>query len=192
VSFPCLGPPDCKHLDLLIAKKPGDLPVSDKVRITENTVDIKLGEGLWKTASNLTPYRQDIIDARQGVAGTPAVIEEGKNADSPFAPDSYRIENGYVTAGKGCMMRPTWENLKTQPIPTPFEITSRIAAVDEEMGIVWVRMDFGKNSMGVGPEADKQSLIVWEAFKVYDGQIPAVEAFMLARPRGRPPGWDAR
>ena len=53
-------------------------------------------------------------------------------------------------------------------------------------------MDFGKNSMGFGAEADKQSLIVWEAFKVYDGQIFAVEAFMLAMPRGTPSGWDAK
>ena len=258
-----------QYLNALIAHKPGNLPVSDKVRFTENAVDLKLGEGIWKTASMLTPYRQDIIDVRQGVAGTHAVIEEGKNtvlllvrlkvvdkkiteietqvtriepggkfsnptelkatreamnlvppkdklnsredairiglkypeglrlgsfvkADTPFSPDSYRIENGYITAGKGCMMRPTCENLKTQPIPTLFEITSRVAAVDEEMGIVWIRMDFGKNSMGVGPEADKQSLIVWEAFKVYDGQIHAVEAFMLAMPRGTPSGWDAK
>jgi hypothetical protein len=228
-----------------------------------------LGEGIWKTASKLAPYRQDVIDVRQGVAGTHAVVEEGKNtvlllvrlevvdkkiteietqvtrmepggkfsnptelkttreamnivppkdklnsreeairigplypeglrvgsfvkADTPFSPDAYRSENGYVMAGKGCMMRPACENIKTQPIPTLFEITSRVAAVDEEMGIVWIRMDFGKNSMGVGPEADKQSLIVWEAFKVYGGQIHAVEAFMLAMPRGTPSGWDAK
>jgi hypothetical protein len=68
-----------QYLDAVIAHKPGNLPVSDKVRFTENTVDMKLGDGIWKTASKLTPYRQDIIDVRQGVAGTHAVIEEGKN-----------------------------------------------------------------------------------------------------------------
>jgi hypothetical protein len=258
-----------KYLDAVIAHKPQGLPVSKNVRFTENTVDTRLGEGIWKTASKLTPYRLDIIDVRQGVIGTHAVIEEGKNtvlllvrlkvekkkiteietqvtrmepggkfsnptelkatreammlvppkdklnsredtakigmkypeglklgsfvkADAPFSPDAYRIENGYVMAGKGCMMKPACENIKTQPIPTLFEITSRVAAVDEEMGIAWIRMDFGKNSMGAGPEADKQSLIVWEAFKVYDGQIHAVEAFMLAMPRGTPSGWDAK
>ena len=87
-------------------------------------------------------------------------------------------------------MQPACLNIKTQPIPTLFEIACRVAAVDEELGIVWVRMDFGKNSMGVGPEADKQSLIVWEYFKVYDGTIHAVEAFMLAMPRETPSGWD--
>lgn len=256
-----------KYLDAVIAHNPDALPVSDNVRFTENTVDTRLGEGIWKTATKLTPYRQDVIDVPQGVVGTHSVIEEGKNtvlllvrlkvvnkkiteietqvtriepggkfssptelktpreamnivppkdklnsrdeavrialkypeglklgsfvkADTPFSPDSYRIENGYITAGKGCMMQPSCLNLKTQPIPTLFEITSRVAAVDEELGIVWVRMDFGKNSMGFGPEADKQSLIVWEYFKVYGGQIHAVEAFMLAMPRGTPSGWD--
>jgi hypothetical protein len=256
-----------KYLDAVIAHDPKGLPLSEKVRFTENTVDTKLGDGIWKTASKLTPYRLDIVDVRQGVIGTHAVIEEGKNtvlllvrlkvenkkiteietqvtrnepggkfssptelkttreamtlvppkgklnsredvvkiglkypeglklgsfvkADTPFSPDAYRIENGYVMAGKGCMMRPACENIKTQPIPTLFEITSRVAAVDEEMGIAWIRMDFGKNSMGFGTEADKQSLIVWEAFKVYDGQMHAVEAFMLAMPRGTPSGWD--
>jgi hypothetical protein len=265
----CLRGIMTKYLDAVIAHNPGTLPLSNKVRATENAVDVKLGEGIWKTATKLTPYRMDIMDVPQGIVGTHSVLEEGQNtvlllvrlkvenkkiteietqvtritpggqfssptelksvrealsfippkdrrnsredlvkiglkypeglklgsfvkADTPFAPDSYRIENGYVMAGKGCMMRPACENIKTQPIPTLFEITSRVAAVDEELGIVWIRMDFGKNSMGVGPEADKQSLIVWEYFKIYDGMIYAVEAFMLPMPRGTPSGWDAR
>jgi hypothetical protein len=113
-------------------------------------------------------------------------------ADTPFGADAYRIENGMIMAGKGCMMRPACENIKTQPIPTLFEIASRVAAVDEELGIAWIRMDFGKNSMGTGAQADKQSLIVWEYFKIYDGKIQAVEAFMLGMPRGTPSGWDEK
>jgi len=256
-----------QYLEALIAQKPETVPVSDDMRYTENTVDIKLGEGIWKSALKMTSYRQDIMDPLWGVVGTHAVLEEGENttlllvrlkvagrkiteietqvtrlepggqfssptelkapreamnvvppedklnsredaieialkypeglklgsfvkADTPFSEDAYRIENGFIMAGEGCMMQPACLNIKTQPIPTLFEITSRVAAVDEELGIVWVRMDFGKNSMGVGPEADKQSLIVWEYFKVYDGMIHAVEAFMLAMPRETPSGWD--
>lgn len=257
------------YLNAVIAHNPAKLPLAKNVRFTENCVDTKLGEGIWKTASTITPYRMDIMDAPQGVVGTHSVITEGDNtvlllvrlkvadkkiteietqvtqitpggpfssptelktvrpamtrvppkekrnsredliriglkypeglklgsfvkSETPFGPDAYRIENGYITAGKGCMNRPACENLKTQPIPTLFEITSRVAAVDEELGIAWIRMDFGKNSMGFGPEADKQSLIVWEYFKIYDGQIQAIEAFMLAMPRGTPSGWDAK
>jgi len=256
-----------QYLDALVAQKPGDVPVSDDMRYTENTVDIQLGEGIWKSALKMTPYRLDIMDTLWGVVGTHTVLEEGENtilllvrlkvvdrkiseietqvtrlepggqfsnptelkapreamtmmppkdkvnsreemikialkypeglrvgsfvkADTHFSEDAYRIENGFIMAGEGCIMQPACLNIKTQPIPTLFEITSRVAAVDEELGIVWVRMDFGKNSMGVGEEADKQSLIVWEYFKVYDGTIHAVEAFMLAMPRETPSGWD--
>jgi hypothetical protein len=265
----CLRGIMTKYLEAVIAHDPGKLPLDKKVRFTENCGDTKLGEGIWKTASKLTPYRMDIMDVQQGVVGTHSVIEEGKNtvlllvrlkvekkkiteietqvtritpggmfskptelkevrpamtmippkdkrnsreelikiglkypeglklgsfvkADAPFGPDAYRIENGYIMAGKGCSRPPACENIKTQPIPTLFEITSRVAAVDEELGIAWIRMDFGKNSMGTGAEADKQSLIVWEYFKIYDGKIQAIEAFMLGMPRGTPSGWDAK
>ncbi len=33
--------------------------------------------------------------------------------------------------------------------------------------------------------------MVWEAFKVYGGQIQAVEAFMKNMPLGTPSGWDS-
>jgi hypothetical protein len=264
----CLRGIMTKYLDAVIAHKPGDLPVAKNVRFTENCVDTKLGEGIWKTATKLTPYRMDIMDIKQGIVGTHSVLEEDKNtvlllvrlkvvnkkiteietqvtrntpggqfssptelktvrpaltlippkdkrnsredlikiglkypeglklgsfvkADTPFGPDAYRIENGYIMAGKGCT-RSGCENIKTQFIPTLFEITSRVAAVDEELGIAWIRMDFGKNSMGAGAEADKQSLIVWEYFKIYDSKIQAVEAFMLGMPRGTPSGWDTK
>lgn len=39
-----------KYLDARIAHKPGDLPVSNNSRFTENTADITLGKGTWKTA----------------------------------------------------------------------------------------------------------------------------------------------
>jgi len=149
-----------------------------------------------RQTTNLSPPKEK-LNSREDAIKIGLKYPEGLRlgsfvkANTPFSPDSYRVENGYQTAGKDCKT-PGCENLQTQRIPTLFEITSRVAAVDEEMGIVWIRMDFGKNSMGVGPEADKQSLIVWEAFKIYDGQIHAVEAFMLAMPRGTSSGWDAR
>jgi len=36
----------------------------------------------------------------------------------------------------------------------------------------------------------RNALIVWEAFKVYGGQIHAVEAFMETMPAGAGDGWD--
>lgn len=251
-----------QYLDALVTHNPATLPLSDKVRFTEDTVEMKLGDGLWKTASKVRSYRQDILDVRQGVAGSQVVVEEGGSpvllmlrlkvagkkitevetqvtrkqsegalfaidalqtagpvmpaapersqlmsreeaikaalfypaglkagsfvkVDAPFAPDAYRIENGARTAGQGCA-RAGCENIKTQNVMEHPGITTRVAAVDEELGIVLLRMNFGQTkSYGQG-----NALIVWEAFKVYGGQIHGVEAFMKIMPVSAGSGWD--
>jgi len=223
---------------------------------------MKLGDGLWKNASGIGTYRQDILDVRQGIAASQVIVEESgmpvmlmlrlKIADktitevetqvtrskeegaifnianiktvskgmnliperaqlnsradaikiaefypaglkigsfvevnAPFAADAYRIENGAVSAGPGCS-RAGCENIKAQTIMKHPAIASRVAAVDEELGIVLLRMNFGDTgSYGAG-----NALIVWEAFKVYGGQIHAVEAFMRVMPANAGSGWD--
>jgi hypothetical protein len=253
-----------QYLDAMLTHNPRTLPVSDKVRLTEDAVDMKLGEGLWKNASKITGYRQDILDVRQGVAASHVVVEEGgmpallalrlkvvgkkitevetqvtrtqkegalfalaslqtpgpgmstvpeksqlmpreeaiKTAmfypaglkigsfvkvDAPFAADAYRIENGARTAGAGCA-RAGCQDIKGQTIMEHPGITTRVIAVDEELGIVLLRMNFGQTkSYGEG-----NALIVWEAFKVYSGQIHGVEAFMKIMPVSvGSGGWDS-
>ncbi|HEY7335573.1 MAG TPA: hypothetical protein VH639_11865 [Bryobacteraceae bacterium] len=251
-----------QYLNAMVTHNPGALPLASNVRFTENAVDMKLGDGLWKTASKIRPYRQDILDARQGVAASQVIVEEAGSpvmlalrlkiadkkiaevetqvtrsrqdgaifnidaiqtpsqamnlaparaqlnsredaikiaesypaglkigsfvsVDAPFAPNAYRIENGTITAGPGCS-RAGCENIKTQTIMKHPAITTRVIAVDEELGIVLLRMNFGDTgSYGPG-----NALVVWEAFKVYGGQIHAVEAFMRVMPASTPSGWD--
>ena len=262
----CLGGFVTQYLNALIAHNPGALPLGDKVKFTEDTVEMRLGDGLWKSAKSLGTHRQDILDVQQGVAASQVIVEEaadkeahpvmlvlrlkieGKKiievetqvtrsqkegaifninaiqaaskamnavpersqlasradaiklaefypaglkigsftaVDAPFAPDAYRIENGTVTSGPGCS-RAGCENIKTQTIMKHPAITSRVAAVDEELGIVLLRMNFGDTgSYGPG-----NALIVWEAFKVFGGQIHAVEAFMRVMPASAGSGWD--
>jgi hypothetical protein len=104
--------------------------------------------------------------------------------NAPFAPNAYRVENGGTMAGPGA--RAGSENIRTQRIIAHPDVTYRIAAVDEELGIVLMRLDFGDtNSYGPG-----NALTVFEAFKVYGGQIHAVEAFMEIMPKDTPSGWD--
>lgn len=254
-----------QYLAALTAHQPQRLPLANGARFTEDTVEMKLGEGLWRTASAIKSYRQDIIDTRSGVAGAHVVVEEAgqpvllalrlkivarriaeietmvvrgrdeglifqadnlisaskamnvvpdpaaRNSreaairiaelypaglkagsfvavDAPFAADAYRLENGRRMAGPGCQFRPpSCENLKAQKIPTLSGVTYRLMAVDEELGIVWLHLDFGAGSTFGG---SANSLIVWETFKVYDGKIHAVEAFMEVMPAGTPSGWD--
>ncbi len=111
--------------------------------------------------------------------------------DVPFASDAYRFENGQLMAGPGCTFFKGCEHIKSQHIPTLSGLTYRVAAVDEEQGVVLIRMDFGPGSVFETPNRPKnQSLSVFEAFKVYGGQIHAVEAFMKMKPADQPLGWD--
>lgn len=251
-----------QYLNALAARNPSALPVAPKVRFTEDTVERKVGEGFWKTASGIGGFRQDFLDVRQGVAAAHVVMQEAGNpvlfavrlkvdagkitevetqvtrsradgalfspgtlqaaspamavvpapeqratrqeairiasyyprgltvgsfitVDAPFAPDAYRLENGAKMAGPGCT-RAGCENIKTQRIIAHPGLISRVMAVDEELGIVLLWMNFGDtNSYGPG-----NALIVWEAFKIYGGQIHAVEAFMKVMPASTRSGWD--
>jgi len=119
----------------------------------------------------------------------PAGLKAGSfvTVDAPFASDAYRFENGQLMAGPGCTFRPDCADIKTQKIPKLSEVAYRVAAVDEDLGIVLLRLDFGAGSSRVAGD----SLVVWEAFKVYGGQIHAVEAFMKNMPLGTASGWDS-
>jgi hypothetical protein len=258
----CLSGLITQYLNAMVSHSPAGLPLSDKVRFTEDTMDMQLGDGLWKNASGIRPYRQDFLDVRQGVAVTHVIVEEGSapvmlvvrlkvadrkiteietqvtrtqaqgaifavdalkepskemavvpqpsqrasreeairiaqfypaglkigsfvTVDAPFAADAYRLENGRYMAGPAAANAAS-QNIKAQRIMAHPAITTRVAAVDEELGIVLLRMNFGDTgSYGPG-----NALIVWEAFKVYGGQIHAVEAFMRVMPATAGSGWD--
>lgn len=251
-----------QYLNAMVAHNPAALTTTPNVRFTEDTQTLKLGEGLWKNANAIRPYRQDFIDVRESTTVSHVIVEEGsmpvmlalrlKIADkkisevetmvtrnreqgaifninalqtprpamgapvdpakresraeiirigefypaglrvggtfeavnAPFSPEAYRIENGSVMAGPGA--RAGSENIKTQRIIAHPDITYHVQAVDEELGVVVIRMDFGDtNSYGPG-----NALVVSEAFKVYGGQIHAVEAFMRVMKAGTPSGWN--
>lgn len=118
----------------------------------------------------------------------PAGLKIGSfvKVDSPMAPDAYRYENGQLMAGPGCTFFKGCENMKTQMIPTLSGITQRVIAVDEELGVVAVRMNFGPGSLFQG----KGELDVWHSFKIYGGQILAAEAFCKQVPPGTKSGWE--
>jgi hypothetical protein len=250
-----------QYLDAMISHNPKAVPTAPTARFTEDTKTLPLGEGLWKGASKVRPFRQDILDVREGVAASLVVVEENgipvmlalrlkiekkkiteietmvtrskaegglfdieklttpreamnvtpeasqrmsraeliriaeiyaaglkvgvsfEAVNAPFTPDAYRIENGTLTAGPGA--RVGSENIRTQKVMAHPDITYRLAAVDEEMGIVLFRLDFG-NTNNYGPG---NALTLFEAFKIYGGQIHSVEAFMDIMPENTPSGW---
>ncbi|HEX6997208.1 MAG TPA: hypothetical protein VF322_03625 [Gammaproteobacteria bacterium] len=139
--------------------------------------------------------RPEQLDSRDEAIEAALHYPAGLNAaktfaavNAPFAPDAYRYENGLLMAGPGCTFGPGCENIATQSLAI-FErlgdVATRVIGVDERMGIVWLRMAWGVREEG------GDQLTVWEMFKVYDGQIHAVEAFMKVLPfELRSGGWD--
>jgi hypothetical protein len=149
------------------------------------------------TASEEMSYapRPDQLGTRQEMIDAALHYPTGLNAaktfaavNAPFAPDAYRYENGQMMAGPDCTFAAGCQNIATQSLAI-FErlgdVHTRVIGVDERMGIVWLRMAWGVRQEG------GEQLTVWEAFKVYDGQIHAVEAFMKILPiELRAGGWQ--
>lgn len=132
--------------------------------------------------------RQEMIDAALHYPTGLNAAKTFADVNAPFAPDAYRFENGQLMAGPGCTFNPGCQNISTQSLAI-FErlgdVATRVIGVDERMGIVWLRMAWGARQEG------GEQLTVWEAFKVYDGQIHAVEAFMRILPfEQRSGGWE--
>jgi hypothetical protein len=129
--------------------------------------------------------REDLIKAGRTYAEGLKVGSFVK-VDSPMAPDAYRHENGQLMAGPGCTFFKGCDVMKTQMIPRLAGITQRVMAVDEEMGVVAIRMNFGPGStFRGGGELD-----VFHSCKIYDGVIRAAEAFVKQVPAGTKSGWE--
>jgi hypothetical protein len=264
----CLSDFVTQYLNAMMKHDPELLRTSSRVRFTEDTVEMRLGDGLWKNITGLRPYRQDFIDVREGIVGTHTVVEENGmpvllalrlkvfglaisevetmvvrnrqegvlfqpdafktpnagmayepkkselntreemiriaslypaglragsflNPDVPMSDDAYRFENGQKMAGPGCTFRPpSCENMKSQAVPKLAGLTYSVVAVDEEMGVVWLRQDFGPGSVPGGKEPTMIS--TFEAFKVYGGKIHAAEAILEVEKVGTPSGWTNR
>jgi hypothetical protein len=112
----------------------------------------------------------------------PRGLSEAKTFNAigtPFAPEAYRLENGNLMAGPGCTFAPGCESIGNQSLAI-FErlgrVTVRDIVVDERLGIVIMRLSWNVS----GPGSNR--LTAWEAFKVYDGQIHMVEAYIRLFP----------
>ncbi len=54
-----------RYLEALVANEPSTVPVTEDLKVTENGYQVRLGQGLFQTASEIT-YRQYIPDAATG------------------------------------------------------------------------------------------------------------------------------
>lgn len=257
----CLSGLITRYVDALLAGDPATLPLAQRFRFTEDSAELKLGEGLWKSVTGKGGFRQDYIDTTKQIAAAHIELREGKNpvlfslvlhveggriagietmvqrfnpssrfqpkvlgspirgmndpvlanrrqsreamirtaltyteglrvgnftdGGTPFAADTYRVENGMVTAGEGCGRADC--GLYAQNILTHPAILASVAAVDEENGTVLLWMNFGDT----GSYEPGHALITFEAFKVWGGEIHAINAFLRTQPQATARFWPS-
>jgi len=108
------------------------------------------------------------------------------DAGTPFAPQAYRVENGVITAGDGCGRADC--GLYSQNIILHPGVIASVAAVDEENGVVLLWMNFGYTGPAYG---EGNALVTFEAFKVWGGQIQAINAFFRGLPLSTARYWPS-
>ena len=71
----CLRATTEKYLAALVKNDPGKAPLAKSIRYTENAVDVKPGDGLWKSTTRLGAFQRIYVDAVQGQAAYFGLIE---------------------------------------------------------------------------------------------------------------------
>jgi hypothetical protein len=66
----CLKSMITKYVDAMVSHDPSALPLAATVRFTEDSKDLKVGEGLWKTVTSKGGFRQDYIDLKRQIAAS--------------------------------------------------------------------------------------------------------------------------
>lgn len=74
----CLRDMITRYVDAVVAHDPTNLPVAAKTRFTENSQDLKLGEGVWKTVTRKGDFRHDYLDVSRQVAAAHVLLYEGE------------------------------------------------------------------------------------------------------------------
>jgi hypothetical protein len=152
--------------------------------------------GAAAKAMNITPRPEQLATRDQAIEIAmhyPRGLSGAKTLNAvgtPFAKEAYRLENGMLMAGPGCTFVPGCADIGNQSLKifeTLGRVTVRDIVVDERMGIVIMRFSWNAS----GPGSDK--LTAWEMFKVYDGQIHMVQAYMRVFPPAQDlGGWPIR
>ena len=75
-DYGCLTSLVDRYLNAMVAHDPKQIPAAPNVRITENTIPLRLGDALWGTMSGIGSYKLYFADPEGGTAGIEATIRE--------------------------------------------------------------------------------------------------------------------
>jgi hypothetical protein len=83
-----------QYLAALMAHDPSRLPLHDIAKFTENGQRLRLGDGLWNTASDLGTYKLYVADPQAGQVGFFGTIRE--NGTPAILALRLKVENGSI------------------------------------------------------------------------------------------------
>lgn len=108
-----------QYLEALVAHDAKRLQVNPDVRFSENDVELKLGEGLWKTASGLGSYKWYLADPEAGQVAFFGTIRENTQPASLVL--RLKIENQRISEAESIVIRSadTAANLEKAGSPDP-------------------------------------------------------------------------
>jgi len=72
----CLQGMITRYVDAMVARDPARLPLAGSARFTEDSQELKPGEGLWKTVTKKGDFRQDYIEVRRQIAASHVMLFE--------------------------------------------------------------------------------------------------------------------
>jgi hypothetical protein len=91
-------------MDAVMKHSPPAAPLAIGFRQTENAINVRLGEGVWKTVTGLGTVQRRYLDPESGQAAYYGIVEEGGSL--AVVTVRVRIENGQVTEAEWYLARP--------------------------------------------------------------------------------------
>ena len=92
-----------RYLDAMVAHDPARAPLSPAIQFAENDQPLKIGEGLWATASGLGTYKHYFSDPEDGQAGFIGNIKE--NGIGAILILRLKVENQQITEAEQFVAR---------------------------------------------------------------------------------------
>ncbi len=104
----CLAGMITKYVDALVEHDPSKLPLDENIRFTEDTKELKIGEGLWQSVTAKGEFRHDYLDTEKQIAATHILLHEDET--QVLCSALLYVKNGKITGIETLVQRVTHES----------------------------------------------------------------------------------
>lgn len=172
----CLTDLVTQYVSALAAGDTARLALAEKVRVTEDSQEVNLGDGIWKSVTAAGNFRQDYIDTAKQVAATHVEMREGKN---PMLLSVVLHVEGKKIAGIETLVQRFTPNSRFQPkvlnapikgMNTPIPATNR----PSRQAMIQTALTYTEG-LRVGNFTDAQTPFADGAVRIENGVITAGE-----------------